>query len=122
MPFASRFSDPSHPANSGSLISLLTGGAVNPSARRQARRAGRQEHRSSRREYRDMRRVVRGKSPRGPRRVRPARGQRQGIIKKIMQQDVLYLIIVNLPSPQEVEDSVAKLEQVVASEGFGQKD
>lgn len=30
--FASRYSDPNHPASNGSLISLLTGGHVNPKA------------------------------------------------------------------------------------------
>ena|SRR6266536_5715420 len=30
--FASRYSDPNHPASNGSLVSLLTGGHVNPRA------------------------------------------------------------------------------------------
>lgn len=111
--FASRFSDPSHPANSGSLISLVTGGAVNPAARRQERRASKQDRRAMKREYKDQRRMTRGKSPRGPRRVRRPKGQRKGIIKKILQQDVLYLLIVNLPTEQEVQDSVADLERVM---------
>ncbi|KUI70636.1 hypothetical protein VM1G_06503 [Cytospora mali] len=113
--FASRFSDPNHPANSGSLISLLTGGAVNPAARRQERRAAKQDRRAMKREYKDQRRMMRGKPPRGPRRTRPPKGQRKkGILKKILQQDVLYLLIVNLPTEQEVQESVAKLESVMA--------
>ena len=36
--FASRYSDPNHPANSGSLISLVTGGMLNPKAARQERK------------------------------------------------------------------------------------
>lgn len=111
--FASRFSDPSHPANSGSLISLVTGGVVNPAARRQERRASKQDRRAMKREYKDQRRMMRGKSPRGPRRVRRPKGQRKGIIKKILQQDVLYLLIVNLPTEQEVQESVADLERVM---------
>lgn len=35
------------------------------------------------------------------------------IIKKVLQQDVLYLLVVNLPSPEEVEESVAKLESIM---------
>jgi hypothetical protein len=36
--FASRYADPNHPANSGSLISLVTGGAYNPNRRERLRR------------------------------------------------------------------------------------
>lgn len=50
--FASRFSDPNHPANSGSLISLLTGGHVNPAKRK--------------RDLRNARRIARGKKTRDP--------------------------------------------------------
>lgn len=110
----SRYNDPNHPANSGSLISLITGGAINPAARRQTKR----ERRDSKREYKDARRVARGRAPRGPRRVRAKRkGTRKTIIKKIMQQDVLYLLIANLPSQDEVQQSVAQLEQVMARAG-----
>ncbi|KAK7753819.1 hypothetical protein SLS62_004185 [Diatrype stigma] len=110
-PFLSRYSDPSHPARSGSLISLLTGGAVNPAARRQERRAAKQERRALKREYKDARRVLKGKEPRGPRRARLPKGQRKGIIKRIMQKDVLYLLIVNLPTQEEVQHSRAQLEE-----------
>ncbi|KAF3392658.1 hypothetical protein F1880_008641 [Penicillium rolfsii] len=109
----SRYNDPNHPANSGSLISLLTGGAVNPAARRQARREARQERRQMKREYKDSRRVARGRAPRGPRRVK-RRGQRKTIIKKLMQKDVLYLLVVNLPSQEEVQQSVSQLEHLLA--------
>ena len=112
--FSSRFSDPNHPANSGSLISLLTGGAVNPAARRQERRAAKQDRKALKREYKDQRRMMRGKSPKGPRRAKLSKGQRKkGIIKKILQQDVLYLLIVNLPTEQEIQESVANLEMAM---------
>lgn len=39
------------------------------------------------------------------------------IIKKVLQQDVLYLLVVNLPSPEEVEESVAKLESIMDEAG-----
>lgn len=114
--FSSRFSDPSHPANSGSLVSLVTGGVVNPDALRQELRARKGERRGYKREYKDMRRMARGRSPRGPRRGRGPRGQRKpGIIKKLLQKDVMYLIIVNLPTKDEVEQSVADLERVVST-------
>jgi hypothetical protein len=39
--FASRFADPNHPVNSGSLVALLTGGALDLKARKRERRAAR---------------------------------------------------------------------------------
>ncbi|PSR97268.1 hypothetical protein BD289DRAFT_362745 [Coniella lustricola] len=111
--FSSRFSDPNHAVNSGSFISLVTGGAVDTSGRRRERRAAKQERKEMRREYKDARRVARGKAPRGPRRPRRPRGQRKGIVRKLLQQDVLYLLIVNLPSEQEVQQSVATLENMM---------
>lgn len=55
--FVSRYSNPNHPASSGSLISLITGGHINPQARKDQRRA-------MKREYKNMRRAARGRSPR----------------------------------------------------------
>jgi hypothetical protein len=34
-----------------------------------------------------------------------------------MQKDVLYLLVVNLPSQEEVQESVTQLEQVMAQTG-----
>jgi hypothetical protein len=60
--------------------------------------------------------MARGRAPRGPSQARRAKGQRKpGIIKKILQQDVLYLLIVNLPTEQEVQESVANLERVMTA-------
>lgn len=73
----------------------------------------RREYKDMRREYKDARRVARGKAPRGPRRQRRPRGQRKGIVRKLLQQDVLYLLIANLPSEQEVQQSVATLESMM---------
>ena len=72
-----------------------------------------------RREYKDARRVARGRPPRSPRRDRRDRTKRQGIIKKVMHQDVLYLLIVNVPSEKEVQDSVAHLENLVGQQQTG---
>jgi hypothetical protein len=47
--FKSRYADPNHPANSGSLISLLTGGHVNPAGRRDARKGAKRVRRAYRR-------------------------------------------------------------------------
>lgn len=113
--FSSRFSDPNHRANSGSLLSLVTGGAINPGSR-QERRAKRNEARAVQQEHRDEGRMARGKAPRGPRPDRRQRAQKKGgPIKKVLQQDVLYLIIVNLPTEQEVQQSVAQLERMMST-------
>jgi hypothetical protein len=48
-PFASRYVDPNHAANNGSLLSLVTGGAVDRRGRRQARRYARREEKAIRR-------------------------------------------------------------------------
>lgn len=69
--------------------------------------------RAFRREDKDQRRMARGRAPRDPRRERRPVGQRKGLIKKVMQQDVLYLLIVNLPTEEEVQQSVASLERVM---------
>jgi hypothetical protein len=47
------------------------------------------------------------------------RPRRQGVIKKVMQQDVLYLLIVNLPSEKEVQESVTCLETLVEEQQIG---
>lgn len=60
---------------------------------------------------------MRGKAPMGPRRARRQKG-RKGIVRKILQQDVLYLLIVNLPSDQEVKQSVADLERMMSRESY----
>ena len=90
--FASRFSDPNHPANSGSIISLVTGGAINPHGRKQRRRERRSGLTDVAREY--------------GRRSRRQRGERGGpvkTVKRMMQQDVLYLMVVNMPTDRELE-------------------
>src|SRR5689334_8135284 len=43
--FASRFSDPNHPANSGTILGLLTGGNFDPAAKKRGRRAERRARR-----------------------------------------------------------------------------
>jgi hypothetical protein len=47
--FASRYSDPNHPANSGSIVDLLTGGALNIKGMKQQRRSAKRVGRAYRR-------------------------------------------------------------------------
>lgn len=113
--FSSRFNNPDHPANSGSLISLITGGAIKTDPR-QARGPLGLGRRSLYGDSQDQRRLpVRGRAPRETRRGRGQRDQRKSVIKKVMQQDVLYLLIVNLPTEREVQESVADLESLMGT-------
>ncbi|KAK5004620.1 hypothetical protein LTR16_000154 [Cryomyces antarcticus] len=96
--FASRYSDPTHPATNGSLVSLVTGGAVNPRARRQEKR----DRKRARREgWRGQQRIG-GQSVRG-------RGEKKGV-RKMLQQNVLYLMIVNMPTDEEIGEARRKME------------
>lgn len=95
--FASRFSDPNHAVNSGSLLALVTGGAYDPRPMRQAKR-----------DRRNLRRAARGRAPRLPKDEREPRG----LVRRVMHQDVLYLLIVNMPSDEEIAAARARLDKI----------
>lgn len=62
-----------------------------------------------------IKRLVKGKSSveeEGESNGQPPELITRRIIKKVLQEDVLYLVVVNLPSQEEVEESVAKLESI----------
>ncbi|KAL2041759.1 hypothetical protein N7G274_005543 [Stereocaulon virgatum] len=90
-PFASRYADPNHPANNGSLMGLVTGGNFDPRARRQERRQ-----------------KIGPRRPVG--RLRKATGTDKPL-KKLIRQDVVYLMIVNLPSDEEMAAARAEMER-----------
>jgi len=89
--FKSRYADPNSAANSGSLIALLTGGHVNP-------RDWKERRRSSKR----IRRAVRRGEEVGPN-TGKRRGGREGVVRRMLKKDVLYLMVVNLPSEEELK-------------------
>ncbi|PLN85050.1 hypothetical protein BDW42DRAFT_191133 [Aspergillus taichungensis] len=96
--FTSRYADPSHPASSGSLISLVTGGHITDD---DIRRGGR-----GRRLLEDRRRQQTGRLGLLPRRedrggVAPVGGILTGV-RKVLQTGVLYLMVVNMPSGEEM--------------------
>jgi hypothetical protein len=109
--FASRFSDPNHPANSGSLVALLSGGKIDTTEADRAKA----ERRARKRQYKDMRRVSRGREPRydpsGLNKRAP-----QGGIKGLMKSDVLYLMVVNYPSEGELREAAQALESFEAKQ------
>jgi hypothetical protein len=92
--FASRYSDPNHPASSGSISALLTGGAVDLSKGKRERR-----HR-----IRDKRRQRRGLAPLTE---EEKRRPKQTLIGRLLTQDVLYMMIVNMPSQEEMNHALA---------------
>ncbi|KAB8206530.1 hypothetical protein BDV34DRAFT_224270 [Aspergillus parasiticus] len=108
-PLKSRFNDPKHPANSGSLISLLTGGHVPV--------PGIDKMLDMTLEQSGIKRLVRGQ----PAGHSPNSGLSQSsierVINKKLHEDVLYLLIVNLPSKEEVQESVTQLEHLINQAG-----
>lgn len=105
--FVSRFSDPNHPANSGSLVALLSGGKIDTTEADRAKK----ERRAMKRQYRDARRVARGREPRYDQ-TGMAKRAPQGGIKGLMKSDVLYLMIVNYPSEGELKEAAQVLDRM----------
>ncbi|KAB8290187.1 hypothetical protein EYC80_011056 [Monilinia laxa] len=87
--FSSRYSDPNHPASSGSLISLITGGHINPQAQKLELRAAKEDRRQNKRIKEAYRRGEVITPETEPRKRKP------GLVKRILQKDVLYLMVVS---------------------------
>ena len=99
--FASRYADPNHPVNSGSIVALLTGGYIDPKARIRGRRTDRLANiRGQQLSEQDRRNVAMG---RGGDRGRPLGLVRKGV-RKVMGLDILYLLIAEMPSQEEMEE------------------
>ncbi|KAI5197063.1 hypothetical protein AUEXF2481DRAFT_91290 [Aureobasidium subglaciale EXF-2481] len=139
--FSSRFADPSHPVNSGSLVALISGGAIQLPERTMGGRGGqrfgsgsmistrfdrdfggrfdRGSSRVLRRRFDEVdqddtvgtglsngaassSRVARG----GLGGIRGGRGGANsgplGLVQKVMKKDVLYLLIVDMPTDEEL--------------------
>ena len=88
--FASRFSDPNHPVNNGGLIGLLSGGAVSSRKSRRRQQGGR------RRSGRPTETDALGKAQ---------RGGLVGTAKRQLKENVVYLMIVNMPSEAELKEA-----------------
>ena len=96
-PFASRYSDPNHPASSGSLISLVTGGKVDMRGRRQQR----DQSKKDRRGFMGPLGMVRHYQP----------------AKRLLRQGVLYFMVVNMPTEEELAKAKAEMEKQVKEDG-----
>ncbi|KAJ4244817.1 hypothetical protein NW762_014396 [Fusarium torreyae] len=102
--FASRYADPNHPSNNGTLLSLVTGGYVDPTRLRQGFRG-----QSS------------GSHGRGRGRLGGVRGGRSGPLisqrpigtakKFLLGKDVLYLMVVNMPTQEELDEARTLMSQ-----------
>jgi len=104
--FASRWADPNHPVNQGGLVTVLTGGAISPGACRQQRR--------------DYRNARRGRPSVIERREQLAGGPGGvlGAAKRKLHEDGLYLMIVNMPSEEELR-TAAEITAKATQGGFG---
>jgi hypothetical protein len=109
------------------LASVLTGGLLG-NKKNLAQRAG--ALLASRRETKDAGRAAQGEAPvqaawaeKGllalgngdllKKKQRMLKKKKHGGLRKVFHKDVLYLLIVNLPSEEEMEQSVAELERVM---------
>lgn len=100
--FASRYSDPNHPANSGSIIALLTGGHFDPKARKRVRRVERRARKQGVQLTEvDIKNAEMGRKPMA----------KQGLIRRVLQKNVLYLMIVNLPTEEEMSGVMKEMER-----------
>ncbi|KAJ5609353.1 hypothetical protein N7528_009920 [Penicillium herquei] len=97
-PFKSRFNDPDHPANSGSLISLVTGGAIAMPSRQQMLtsqfrklKGGADEEQTGRRKNSDIGFGL------------------MSTVKKMKKDDIFYLTVINMPTQEEIDAATAQL-------------
>ncbi|KAJ5723577.1 hypothetical protein N7488_001612 [Penicillium malachiteum] len=97
-PFKSRFNDPNHPENSGSLISLVTGGAIAMPSRQQMLtsqfrklKGGTDEEQTGRRKNSDMGFGL------------------MSTVKKMKKDDIFYLTVINMPTQEEIDAATAQL-------------
>lgn len=104
--FASRWADPNHPVNQSRLVIMLSGGALSPGAGRPQKRDSRVSRRG-RPSVLERREQLAG----GP-------GGVMGAAKRKLQEDLLYLVIVNMPSEEELK-AAAEITAKAKQGGFG---
>ncbi|KAK4867606.1 hypothetical protein LT330_001116 [Penicillium expansum] len=109
--FTSRYNDPNHPANNGNLISALSGGLYKPKPGL-IERAG-----IAIKESQDRKRAAQGLPPSITWKEKWTKKKKEiGSRIRILSEDVMYLMIVNMPTEEELSESVAKL-QYLAQQG-----
>ncbi|KAL3472488.1 hypothetical protein BJX99DRAFT_262271 [Aspergillus californicus] len=108
-PMKSRFNDPDHPANSGSIIALVTGGLIPL--------PGPGKLLAKRNEVLGIDRLLGRHADPNDGRLIASTGKR--FVKRTLLKDVLYLAIVNLPTEEEVAESRARLGDMEGSGDVG---
>lgn len=109
--YASRYSNPNHPARQG-LIGLVTGGKVNPQKGLiRGRFRGNDEYVETADELTARKagengteNVARDGVNRDQIAWQATKGSGQRGLSKMLRQDVLYLMVVNMPSEEELEE------------------
>ena len=96
-PFKSKLSDPNHPAYQGSLLTLVSGGYIPAKSQRFGRR--------QRKDINGQKQVRNPYTPIGALKT-------LGNKRRMMKKGMLYLMIVNLPTEQELELARRQLQQV----------
>lgn len=95
--FASRWSDPNHPTNSGGVLALLTGGMIDPRAKILDKKAGLwAKIRGQQLTEQDHENIKMGRG--GP----TARPGIISTVRKFMKSDVLYMLIAEIPGREEM--------------------
>ncbi|KAK4943273.1 hypothetical protein LTR10_017116 [Elasticomyces elasticus] len=87
--FSSRFADPNHPVNKGGPLCVLTGGAISKDNKKRERKE---------REAKED--IAAGRQPKS----------NGGLKKKLLSEHVLYLMIVNMPTDEQLH-AVAEAEK-----------
>lgn len=102
-PMKSRFNDPDHPANSGSMLALVTGGLVPL--------PGPGKLLAKRNEALGINRFFGQPKDSQDGRLIPSTGKHH--VKKVFLKNVLYLAVVNLPTEEEAEESKSQFESMM---------
>ena len=97
-PFKSKLSDPNRPAFQGGLFTLISGGYIPPKAQRLRGRKSR----------RDINGQVHVRNPYTPIGALKTFGNK----RRMMKRGVLYLMIVNMPTQEEMEVARRQLDEL----------
>jgi hypothetical protein len=112
--FKSKYADPNHPIHSGTVFGLLTAGKFDPVRSKRRHKAQRRAvRRGIQLNEEDLQAAEMGKRlpyERGGRR-KGVIGSGVQMVRKTLQQDLLYLTIVNLPSDSELAEIRQELER-----------
>ncbi|MCJ1237963.1 hypothetical protein MMC14_005950 [Varicellaria rhodocarpa] len=111
--FASRYSDPNHPAVNGSLISLVTGGYIDPNRIKSGLSGSSGQQSGGLGRGRGLLPSRSGgllvPNRRSEMKENMQQGRRYGITGRILRQDILYLMVVNMPSQEEINDALTQM-------------